>query len=82
MQNENNAKFVKGIVNDQLSREPYTNVPNGLSSISKRNGEYIVDFYVSEFTDSIKELLDDVQNITKCQSIVIVNKNNVMIRLF
>ena len=84
MKNENDAKFIKGIINHQLRKEPWSAVHIGGFAAIKQpiSGEFVVDFNVTFVTDSIKELLDDVQNITKRDCLIIKNKENIMIRIF
>lgn len=84
MKNENDAKFIKGIINDQLRKEPWSTVHIDWFAAIKQptSGEFVVDFNVTCVTDSIEELLDDVQNITKRDCLMIKNKENIMIRIF
>lgn len=84
MKNENDAKFVKGIINNQLRKEPWSIVHiDGFAVIKQPTyGEFVVDFIVTSVTDSIEELLNDVQSITKRDCLMIKNKENVMIRIF
>ncbi|MBR6517541.1 MAG: hypothetical protein IKT40_11975 [Bacilli bacterium] len=49
----------------------FRNVPNGLSVIKQSaSREHYVDFFVAELTETIKELLDDIQNMFKVTCIV------------
>lgn len=83
MKNKNDAKFIKGIVDDQLSREILRRNSYGYSEIKQPiSREYCVDFNVVNLTDSINLLIDDIQNMTKVSCITMKLENNItMVRL-
>ena len=80
MKNVNDAKFIKGLVNDQLDRELFTRLK--FANVTTVNGEYVVDFSVVTVTKTINELIEDVQNISKCECIVVKNFNSTDVRFF
>ena len=80
MKNVNDAKFIKGLVNDQLDRELFTRLK--FANVTTVNGEYVVDFSVVTVTKTINELIEDVQNIAKCECIVVKNFNSTDVRFF
>lgn len=68
MKRLNDAKFIKGVVNDQLEKD--FDVRCGFSEIKTNElNEYYVEFNVYEVNDNIQLLIDDIQSIARVSCI-------------
>lgn len=83
MKNLNDAKFVKGIIDDQLEKECVSNFYFSFSKINKNDiNEYYVEFNVAKMNGNIELLIDDIQYITKFSCIITREESNTNIRFY
>lgn len=81
MINKNDAKFIRGIVNDQLERERLFNTTFCNESIIRYTNakKYCVMFIVNSINDNISELISDIQSIANVSCLCKFTKHGVLI---
>lgn len=83
MKNLNDAKFVKGIIDDQLEKECISNFYFSFSKIIKNDiNEYYVEFNIVKMNDDIELLIDDIQSLTKFSCLITREERNTNIRFY